>query len=216
MMKAAAVLIVVVVLSGAVAECGPEATTSDSSTAAAPSAAQAATPSAAAAATAAQLSVSLVQAEPALSQPQQTTSDLLFAATLPKQSDDPDYVSAASVIVKHVAAAIQANPTGVPRELSTISFLFLRPDFDRLGNPGAHSFMTATFPIGDLKAARLDNLGAYGVLNLSSEVQVVGPWQTAIRNWCLMHNSAPDFCAQARGSLAPELQDAWDHPTGST
>ena len=154
----------------------------------------------------------LLRADPTLANPKQTQGDLFFESTLPKQDQDADYVGAAALVVKHVAEALQANRDSLPSGPTSVSFLLLRPDLDRLGNQGAHSFMTASFPVNDLASAHLDRLGAFGTLNLSSDVQVVLPWNQAIGQWCEMHNAAPDFCQQARGSVAPEYQDAWGQP----
>ncbi|WP_174299929.1 hypothetical protein [Caulobacter sp. S45] len=92
-----------------------------------------------------------------------------------------------------------------PKNAKTLSILTLRPDIDRLGNPDAHSFLTVEFTVDDLRAAHVDRLGAYGTLDLATDVQVVLPWQNAVAPWCAEHSSAGDFCARAKASLGPDV-----------
>lgn len=134
---------------------------------------------------------------------------ILFDAKLPKQPVDDDYVSVAAAVTKRLALSLQAGASDAPKTLRRVSVIFLRPDLDRLGNPGAHSFFTADFSTDDLRAAHVDRLGAYGTLNLATSVQVVLPWNEPIRRWCTDHDAAPEFCLRARSSLAPELQRGW-------
>lgn len=131
--------------------------------------------------------------------------DLFITATLPKQASDDDYVGELGDLAKRTAEAIQAGAADYPPDVKTVSFLALRPDLDRLGNSGAHSFMTVTFNSSDLQTAHVDKLGAYGVLDLASLVQVVLPYNTAVDAWCLQHDRAPSFCALAKASVGPGI-----------
>jgi hypothetical protein len=128
---------------------------------------------------------------------------LIVTATLPKQLDDAEYVGQLAALAKKAAQAIQSDAPDVPNSAKTLSILALRPDLDRLGNPGAHSFIAADFEVDDLRKAQIGRLGAYGILDLATGVQVVLPWQGAVASWCALHDRAPEFCARAKNSVAP-------------
>jgi hypothetical protein len=141
---------------------------------------------------------------------QATQDDLLVTSTLPKQTDDAEYVSELGELAKRLALAVRGGAPDLPANTKTLSILALRPDLDRLGNPGAHSFAMLIFDVSDLKGAHVDRLGAYGVLDLAKEVRPVLPWQLAIGQWCQFHDRAPNFCLATKRSLGDGV--AWNGP----
>jgi len=136
--------------------------------------------------------------------------DLLVTARLPRQTEEIEYVSEIGVLAKHLAQAIQAGAPDLQPAAKTVSILTLRPDLDRLGNEDAHSFVMLTFNVSDLKAAQINRLGAYGVLDLATEVKPVLPWQLAIGSWCQQHDRAPNFCMNTKLSLGDGVP--WNGP----
>lgn len=141
-----------------------------------------------------------------------TPGGVMITATLPNPDKadyvaqgDRLYVDETAILAKHLAQAVQDGAGDLPTGAATLSLVVLRPDVDRLGAPGAHSFMTLEFAVADLKAARIKTLGAFGVLNLATAVEVVLPWQTAVKPWCTYHDAAPAFCLRAQASVADGL-----------
>ena len=137
---------------------------------------------------------------------------VMITATLPSPDKadygvqgDRVYVDETAILAKHLAQAVQDGAGDLPDGADKLSLVVLRPDLDRLGKPAAYSFMTLEFAVADLKAARIKTLGAFGVLNLATAVQVVLPWQTAVKPWCTYHDAAPEFCLRAQASVADGL-----------
>jgi hypothetical protein len=144
---------------------------------------------------------------------EQTRGDVVITATLPQQAQEEGYVSELGVLAKRTAQAIQKDAPDMPSGATTVTLLALRPDLDRLGNAGAHSFAMVTFDVADLKAAHVEKLGAYGVLDLAKEVRPILPWQLVIGNWCIMHDRAPNFCLLAHAGVGDGVP--WNGPPGT-
>ncbi|QQQ19712.1 hypothetical protein JIP62_06385 [Brevundimonas vitis] len=125
---------------------------------------------------------------------------LIVGLQLDGTAGDADYVFRVGDAVKSIAAVIQSGATDDAAQANKLDLSVSSAATDRLGNPRTVHVMTLTFPMADLRAARLDNLSVGRVLNLTSDIRFGGHGAGQLLAYCASERGRTQsrpFCALA-------------------
>jgi hypothetical protein len=115
--------------------------------------------------------------------------DVLTVAYVARTAlDDPQFLEDAGYQAGEIGRAFQKGVREDNGRLASVDLVLIAPVHDRLGNVSPKPVFVADFPVADLRAAKIDNLGPQEFLGVANRV---APFDRSAKTLLLAHCALP-------------------------